>query len=263
MTKMSIPNHPMSKNSNSPGTEESTDGVGVAAVNRALSLLAAFSNQQRSFTLTQLAEHTGLYKSTVLRLAESLELGGYLYRDHDGLYTLGPMPLRLAALYRSSLHPSEFVMPALRELSRLTGESAALYTRAGDKRLCAYRISSSRAISDNVQQDELLPLNKGAGGHVLLAFTGEVGERYDAIRASGYCLTLGERDQETAAMACPIFGPSQQLEGALSVSGPLHRFTPEAVHTIHQHLIATAAKISMHFGADHTSFSQVTPPKDF
>ena len=149
---------------------ESADTVGVAAVNRALSLLAAFSSQHRCFTLTQLAEQTGLYKSTVLRLAESLESAGYLFRDREGIYTLGPAPLRLAAIYRSSLHPSEFVMPVLRELSSLTGESAAMYTRAGDKRLCAYRISSPRAISDNVQQDELLSLDKGAGGHVLLAF---------------------------------------------------------------------------------------------
>lgn len=263
MTDTTTPKSPMSKTSSAPGTDDTTEGVGVAAVNRALSLLAAFSKEQRSFTLTQLSEHTGLYKSTVLRLAESLEAAGYLYRDREGIYTLGPAPLRLAALYRSSLHPSEFVMPALRELSRVTGESAALYTRAGNKRLCAYRISSPRAISDNVQQDELLPLDKGAGGHVLQAFAGEAGERYDAIRSSGYCLTLGERDQETAAMACPIFGVEQKLEGALSVSGPLHRFTPEAVHTIHQHLMATAAKVTMHFGGDPTVFSLSTPPKGF
>lgn len=237
-------------------TEEPADSGGVAAVNRALSILASFSQQQRSFTLTQLAERTGLYKSTVLRLAESLELGGYLYRDRAGIYTLGPTPLRLASIYRSSLHPSEFVMPVLRELSRLTGESAALYTRAGNQRLCAYRVSSSRAISDNVQQDELLALDRGAGGHVLLAFSGATGERYDAIRERLVCLTLGERDQETAAMACPVFGTEQKLEGALSVSGPLQRFTPEAIQAIERHLLDGAARISSHFGGDPSVFSR-------
>jgi len=238
---------------------ESADTVGVAAVNRALSLLAAFSSQHRCFTLTQLAEQTGLYKSTVLRLAESLESAGYLFRDREGIYTLGPAPLRLAAIYRSSLHPSEFVMPVLRELSSLTGESAAMYTRAGDKRLCAYRISSPRAISDNVQQDELLSLDKGAGGHVLLAFDGAVGERYDAIRKNLVCLTMGERDQETAAVACPVFGSDQKLQGALSVSGPLHRFTPEAVQAMQGNLLAAAAKITTHFGGDPSLFKNLTP----
>lgn len=248
----------MSSSSENPSgaspNETQETGVGVAAVNRALSLLAAFDKGHRSFTLTQLAEHTGLYKSTVLRLAESLEAAGYLYRDRQGIYTLGPAPLRLAALYRSSMHPSEFVMPVLRELSGLTGESAALYTRAGEKRLCAYRISSPRAISDNVQQDELLPLDKGAGGHVLQAFSNVPGERYDAIRRDHICLTMGERDQETAALACPVFGPENQLEGALSLSGPLHRFTPEAVYAMQAHLLAAASKLTMLFGGDSSVF---------
>jgi len=250
----------MPKN-NTTSTEDAAEGLGVAAVNRALSILAAFSKAQRSFTLTQLAEQTGLYKSTVLRLSESLEMAGYLYRDRQGVYTLGPAPLRLAALYRSSLHPSEFVMPALRELSSQTGESAALYTRAGDKRLCAYRISSPKAVSDNVQQDELLSLDKGAGGHVLEAFAGAIGERYDEIRRTYLCLTMGERDQETAAMACPVFGPEFKLEGALSVSGPLHRFTPEAVRTMQTHLMAAAAKVTMHFGGDPSIYTQSTLTK--
>lgn len=250
---------PMRKSRSETTIEESSDTVGVAAVNRALSLLAAFSNQHRSFTLTQLAEQTGLYKSTVLRLTESLESAGYLFRDREGIYTLGPAPLRLAAIYRSSLHPSEFVMPILRELSGVTGESSAVYTRAGDKRLCAYRISSPRAISDNVQQDELLSLDKGAGGHVLQAFDGAVGERYDAIRKNLICLTMGERDQETAAIACPIFGSEQKLQGALSVSGPLHRFTPEAVQAIQGHLLTAAAKITIHFGGDPAVFKDLLP----
>lgn len=252
----------MPKKPTSSPVEETTESVGVAAVNRALSILAAFSKQQRSFTLTQLAEHTGLYKSTVLRLTESLEVAGYLYRDKDGMYTLGPAPLQLASIYRSSLHPSEFVMPVLRELSRLTGESAALYVRAGEKRLCAYRISSPRAISDNVQQDELLSLRSGASGHVLLAFDGEPGARYDAIRQQLLCLTLGERDQETAAMACPVFGIEQKLEGALSVSGPLHRFTPEALQSIKSHLLPSAAKISTHFGGDPSVYANCLPHKE-
>lgn len=251
----------MKKASSTTSCDDSAEGVGVAAVNRALSLLAAFSRERRSFTLTQLSEQTGLYKSTVLRLTESLELAGYLQRDRDGIYTLGPTPLRLASLYRTSLHPSEFVMPVLRELSQITGESAALYTRAGDKRLCAYRVSSPRAISDNVQQDELLPLDKGAGGHVLQAFTNVPGLLFDAVRACYGCLTLGERDHETAALACPVFGIDQKLEGALSVSGPLQRFTPEAIAAMHTALITAASKVTTQFGGEPSVYVHASLPQ--
>lgn len=251
----------MSKASSVTTDDDAAEGVGVAAVNRALSLLAAFSRDRRSFTLTQLSEQTRLYKSTVLRLAESLEAAGYLQRDRDGIYTLGPTPLRLASLYRNSLHPSEFVMPVLRELSHITGESAALYTRAGDKRLCAYRVSSPRAISDNVQQDELLPLDKGAGGHVLQAFANIPGIQFDTVRAHYGCLTLGERDQETAALACPVFGVDQKLEGALSVSGPLQRFTPETIATMHTALITAAIKVTTQFGGEASVYAKASLPQ--
>lgn len=223
---------------------------GVAAVNRALSLLAAFSAQQPRFTLTQLATHTGLYKSTVLRLADSLMAFGYLVRAEDGAFALGPEPLRLAGVYQRALHPAEHVMPVLRALARNTGESAALYVRAGEMRLCAYRAASPRAVSDNVREGELLPLHQGAGGQVLLAFSGAPGPRCEATRAQLMAVTLGERDPETAAMAVPVFGRQQELQGALSLSGPLARFTPEAIAGMQTTLVAAAIALTQRFGGD-------------
>jgi DNA-binding IclR family transcriptional regulator len=233
---------------------EAEEEVGVAAVNRALSLLAAFSKERPSFTLAQLAEQTGLYKSTILRLAESLEAWGYLHRSTGGVFTLGPAPMRLAALYRSNLHPAEVVMPVLRDLAGTTAESAAFYTRAGDKRLCAYRVSSPRAVSDNLQAGELLPLERGAGGRVLLAFSGMAGARYDEVRRSMLAVTLGERDPETAAVARPVFGTGQRLEGALSLSGPIQRFTPAAVKKMSAALLAAARNLSTALGGDADVF---------
>lgn len=57
--------------------------AGVGAVDRALGLLNCFKDGNAVLTLTQLAEATGLYKSTVLRLAASLERSGFLVRRAD------------------------------------------------------------------------------------------------------------------------------------------------------------------------------------
>ena len=57
---------------------------GVAAVDRALSLLCAFKEGDLSLSLAELAERTRLYKSTVLRLLASLEHGGWVQRLDDG-----------------------------------------------------------------------------------------------------------------------------------------------------------------------------------
>jgi DNA-binding IclR family transcriptional regulator len=48
--------------------------------------------------------------------------------------------------------------------------------------LCAYRANSPLAITDNVQAGEMRPLERGAGGKVLLAFVGRQGSEFDTIR---------------------------------------------------------------------------------
>ena len=74
------------------------DDSGVSAVERALSLLDAFNELDYALTLADLARRTGLYKSTILRLAESLQRMGYLKRLADGSFQLGAAPLRLGAI---------------------------------------------------------------------------------------------------------------------------------------------------------------------
>ncbi|MFY0104379.1 helix-turn-helix domain-containing protein, partial [Acinetobacter baumannii] len=61
---------------------------GVAAVDRALSLLAAFSVERPMPNLAELADQTRLYKSTILRLLASLEHAGLVRRLGDGRYAL-------------------------------------------------------------------------------------------------------------------------------------------------------------------------------
>ena len=57
------------------------DEGGVAAVDRALSILGAFSESDAKLSLAEISKRTGLYNSTVLRLMKSLEKFGYMYRS--------------------------------------------------------------------------------------------------------------------------------------------------------------------------------------
>ncbi len=67
---------------------------------RALTLLDAFTAEKDALTLARLAERTGFYKSAILRLAGSLERVGYLTRDGAGIFRLGPSLWRLGGLYQ-------------------------------------------------------------------------------------------------------------------------------------------------------------------
>jgi DNA-binding IclR family transcriptional regulator len=224
--------------------------LGVAAVNRALRILGAFSREHAALTLAQLAARTKLHKSTILRLAESLIGFGYLTRSDNGVFHIGPASLRLGTIYMDGLQSEDEILPVLRGLSQKSKESAAFYVRAGDARLCAFRVRSPRAITDNVQQGELLPLSRGAGGLVLLAFAGQSGRQFDAIRTHGLVVTRGQRDSETAAIACPVFGVGHRLEGALSISGPMNRFDAPATARMARLLRDAASHLTNRLGGD-------------
>jgi DNA-binding IclR family transcriptional regulator len=229
---------------------QQAEEVGVAAVNRALAILDSFSEEAAALTLAQISKKTGLYKSTILRLLQSLEAFDYVRRLDSGLYVLGPTPVRLGTLAKKGFHPAEVLMPVLRDLVQATSESASFYVRSGNMRLCAYRIDSPRSVRDNVQIGQLIPLNKGAGGHVLLDFENfSRAELENGVKRLVH-VTRGERDSETAAIACPVFGPEMKLEGALSISGPIHRFDDQAVAKMTPHLIDAARSLTDSFFGD-------------
>ena len=194
---------------------------GVAAVDRALSILDAMTDEK--VTLAELAHRTDLYKSTVLRLLKSLERFGYVLRSADGTYRLGSKVLLLGGLYQRHFRTSEIVPPVLERLAAEVQEGASFYICEGDMRICLHRVETTRAVRDSVHVGDRLPLTVGAAGDVIRAFDGARGERMDEIRRRMYAASFGERDSETAAIAAPVLGPGNRLVGALSVSGPRYR----------------------------------------
>jgi DNA-binding IclR family transcriptional regulator len=224
-------------------------GGGVDAVDRALAILATFQIGHERQTLADLATRTGFYKSTILRLARSLETAGFLFREEGGPFVLGAEPLRLSAVYRRISTLESTVRPILRTLRDETGESVSFFRRQGEWRQCLYREETRRAIRDYLMEGDMLPLDVGAGGRVLRVF-GEpmtADERLHRLCELPF-VSYGERDPETAAVAAPVFN-HEGIVGALSVSGPRTRITPERVAGIGPTVVERAEALSRLLGA--------------
>src|SRR5882757_3605767 len=159
-----------------------TSADGVAALDRAITILNAFTTADRSLGLAEIAARTGLYKSTILRLASSLIRGQLLERLHDGRYRIGPATFRFGALYQRSVVAIDILLPIMRDLSEQSWESVAFYVRSGDVRTCLYRVESKHPIRYTIREGDVLPLLVGSGGRVLAAFSGEPGEPYETVR---------------------------------------------------------------------------------
>ena len=205
---------------------------GAAAVDRALSLLGAFRADEGPLALAVLADRTQLYKSTALRLLASLEHFHLIKRLADGNYTLGPEIVRLHSIYAASFSLQEVVMPILRWLTAETRESAAFHVRQGDDRLCLHRVDSPHLLRDHTRAGDLLPLGKGAGGRVIMAYSGGKAAVYSKIRREQIAVVSGDRVPELAGISAPTFGPDGNFVGAVTLSIPTSRFNLSHVDSV-------------------------------
>ena len=221
-------------------------GTGVAAVDRALTIAASLEARAAPMTLAELAADTGLYKSTLLRLLGSLERSGLVMRRSDQRYSLGQFAFRLGRAYEATYHLKECVLPLLEGLVEQGTESASFHVwNDTATRLCLFRVDSKHATLDRVRAGDVLPLRRGAAGKILRAFRNGMP---DGVGASLVMASFGERDPQCAAVAAPVFDGSGQLAGAISLSGPLERFSPENVKRMTRPLLNAAERATRALG---------------
>jgi DNA-binding IclR family transcriptional regulator len=219
---------------------------GVASAGRALTLLSAFRKGDDAVSLAELAARTGLVKTTIMRLAISMEEHGYLIRLPDGSYRLGAELFRLGSVYQQSFRVEAHVMPALEKLVAATGESASLYVRSGNQRLCLYRVDSPHPLRLHVRQGDMRPMDDSATAQVLRIFENPTQPR--AAKTPLPIYTSGATDPHIASMAAPVFGPGESFAGALSLTGPVTRFNREAADKAARTVLSVAADLTRSLG---------------
>lgn len=196
---------------------------GVIAVTRALQVMEAFRIGEPELALAELSRRTGLHNTTVLRLARTLARSGFMVQGEGGQWRLGPAAGWLGARYQAGFDINDVVEPTLRALTQATQESASFYVREGDERACIARVEGPQPVRHHVRIGMRLPLDRGAPGRVILAFSGEPGPEYEAIRRCGYHVSMGEREPQVSSVAAPVFGLNWRLLGSMCVSGPSAR----------------------------------------
>jgi len=215
----------------------------VSAVDRALAILNAFRPDEPYVSLHELSLRTGMYKSTLLRQLVTLIQHHCVTRLDNGQYQLGARVLNWAHVYTTSLNLDQHVPSALDKLVAITGEGASFFTQDGDLRVCLYRADSHKGIRDHVRQGELLPLDKGAAGRTLL----EYAKSAEQMPAPAVRFSIGEREEEIAALAAPVFA-NDGLKGALAISGPATRFHDDNVIQWKTVLLEAAQSLSQTLG---------------
>ena len=200
------------------------------SLERAFELLDQFRGGAASLSLSELAESTGLYKSTILRLFVSLERYGYLARLESGRFALGGTLFQLGSLYKRTFRLIDHVRPVLERLSTQMRESSSFWVLEGDYRVCLCRVESSQSVRDSMfREGDRLLLDRGPTSILLQAFSGAKGKRYDKVRRDVAVVSLGLYRPDVAGISCPVFAGGTTLAGALTLTGPRQRFDERAV----------------------------------
>ncbi|MDX6325583.1 MAG: hypothetical protein QOK15_1937, partial [Nocardioidaceae bacterium] len=124
---------------------DNSSGVGV--LDKAAQVLSALESGPA--TLAGLVAATGLARPTAHRLAVALEHHRLVARDLQGRFVLGP---RLAELSAAAGEDRLLAVagPVLARLRDITGESAQLWRRQGDHRVCVAAAERPSGLRDTI-----------------------------------------------------------------------------------------------------------------
>ncbi|HVQ90641.1 MAG TPA: IclR family transcriptional regulator [Mycobacteriales bacterium] len=225
---------------------------GVGVLDKSVLVLEAAAHTP--VALGDLVAVTGLPRATAHRLAVALEAHRLLVRDEAGRWAPGP---RLTELAQSAPDPLlAGAGPVLAKLRDRTGESAQLYRRYGDERMCVAAAERTSGLRTAVPVGARLPMAAGSAAQVLAAWapdddqagvlaSARFGPRTLAeVRRRGWAYSVAQREAGVASVSAPIRDRSGAVVAAISVSGPIERLGRRPGPRFAAHVTAAAAALS-------------------
>jgi DNA-binding IclR family transcriptional regulator len=230
----------------------------VGVLDKSVAILAALA-ERGPLSLAGLVEATGLSRPTAHRLAAALEVHRLVGRDGAGRYRLGLRVLGWAGAVSAGFGLAEVARPVLEALRDETGESAQLFVRDGDTRLCVASSERPAGLRDTVPVGAVLPIDRGSGGKVLLAFAGEAGgattgvpgvdrAELEAIRRRGWAASVAEREEGVCSVSAPVLDSGGRVHAALGVSGPINRLSRQPGRQLAGPVVAAARELERRAG---------------
>ena len=241
---------------------------GTQAVDRAARLLSEVVHAADPVTFTELAEVTGLAKSTTSRLLLALERNHLVRRDDHGRFLPGEMFVSFAWRGGAEAGLVAVAQPFLERLGKATGETINLGVVSGAMVEQIAQVDSTYLIGGTNWVGRPVPAHCSALGKVLLAYgaaqltigplerrtdttiTSEAALRTDlaTVRARGYAVTDEELEPGLIAVAAPIRGYDGAVIAALSVSGPTTRMNRDGLPAVAGYCAEEAAALSAVLG---------------
>jgi len=260
------------------------DANSVFALRRGLSILDQFSGQHGDLGVNEIARLVGMHKSTVSRLCATLENAGYLERDSStNRFRLGARIYQLAGSSSPTTDVRLLARPVMLELVESSRETATLGVREGKDIVTIDVVDGLNHMRMATRVGMRTQLHASAVAKAILAWMPEpeVDEllvdwpmtgltpntvtdaatlkgRLSEVRKRGFALDMEEMEVGLRCVAAPIRDPRGRVVAGISISGPRHRMTEEAMKRFGPLVREAGEKISARLGTPPVALERVS-----
>lgn len=248
----------------------------LSALEKALAVLEAVSDQPQAIGLPDLAARLNLPRQTVHRVLGQLEEAGLVRRDPSReRYAIGPRQSRLALASLCSKNQSAPIRAVLQDLVNQLNETCNIgvlddldyvYTERieckwplrthleAGSRIGAHANSGGKMMLSQIDPDKLERLIKGrkleAYTRRTLTRPADLKTELEAVRERGFALNNEELFDGIVGVAVPIVSEAGTTVAALAVHGPITRLNMQDCEQFVPRLKRAAAQLAQVWFAD-------------
>jgi IclR family KDG regulon transcriptional repressor len=221
---------------------------------------------------SEVANNLHSSKSTVFRYLQTMERLGVIEKNERDNYHLGWKILNLASSYLNNMDLPSLAEPYMRELASKSQETIHLAVPSDNWIMYISKVDSPQSIQMIARIGTRNPMYCTALGKSILAFMpeekveeviqlglhprtsntltnpDELKKNLEEIRQKGYSVDDIENEEGVRCIGTPIFNYRQNVIGAVSLSGPAIRITPERFSELGSIVKDTGLAISRRMG---------------
>lgn len=247
---------------------------GVQSIGRAFAILEEVARNRDGIGLADLSKRVGLHNSTTFHLVKTMVSLGYVRQLRESKrYRIGRPLFALAASALDEIEMVSLSTPILDDLSQKSGQSSHFAVRMGDAVVVMARTAGRGAFQLTDRVGLVRPAHCTALGKVILAaLRPEQLERFieradfkpmtsksiteieplrreiAEVRRVGMAFDDGEFDPELRCVAVPVRDFTNQVIGAIGISGPVWRMSIQALQDLVPVVRGAAEQLSAEFG---------------
>lgn len=232
----------------------SADSRTLKSLERSFAIITELKDRDGA-RVTELADATGLSKSSVHKHLATLRAGDFVSKDGD-VYRLGLRFLDIGGHVRNQVEGNTLIQEKLKELAAESGETAQFTVAEHGRSIVLYRETGSHGVFSKGRVGKRFHMHLTAAGKAILAHLPsdeirqvvethglpattehtitdeeELFAELETVRERGFATNKSESTKGLRAVAAPLMDPNDEILGAFAVAGPAHRLKDDRLET--------------------------------